>query len=288
ATNDLVYGVEGSAHIIDEEDFGMTVSSENISLFLNNNPEGSAVFTQWYKNNTHLVAYNNQVILDADLFDIGDYVYAVSWYEINSKRSNMLTSQFYKVDHSIPVISSVVLSPDPATTKSNLSVSVGAVDADGDTIQFRYAWLRNNNVISGQKSNVLSNSYFNAGDQIQVEVTPYDGIAFGAAKKSSALTIRSTSSSKSIYETDYTPPENITDIVLVSGENTITISWKDSVSDDFEGVYIYRSENNQNMGFIPYEFVEKGVEQFTDTNVAVNTVYHYKFVAKDTSGLNYQ
>jgi Putative Ig domain len=91
-----------------------------------------------------------------------------------------------------PVIRSVSISPTPVVLSDPLTVRIEAQDSDLDTIQFRYRWLVNGNVVTGQTMETLSPDVLKRGDQVIVEVIPFDGIIEGAALRSASASVINT------------------------------------------------------------------------------------------------
>ena len=82
----------------------------------------------------------------------------------------------------IPTSPVVSISPNPATTTEQLSVSIDtpSSDPEGNTINYTYEWLRNNIVQSSQNSSSISAADTAKGETWKVRVTPNDGIVDGA------------------------------------------------------------------------------------------------------------
>jgi hypothetical protein len=90
------------------------------------------------------------------------------------------------IDNSIPSISDVSISPNPASTTSTLTCSAsGFSDADGDADASTIEWTVNGS--SAGSSTTLS-SGFSGGDDVVCTVTPYDGEDIGTPL-SDSLTI---------------------------------------------------------------------------------------------------
>ncbi|UCD83262.1 MAG: hypothetical protein JSU92_08015 [Deltaproteobacteria bacterium] len=83
------------------------------------------------------------------------------------------------ISNSIPEITSMRVTPDPAYSNSDLTVAVEARDRDDDTVSFTYQWTKNDEVIPEENSNTLVSSNFVKGDVIRVTATPTDGEAEG-------------------------------------------------------------------------------------------------------------
>ena len=88
-----------------------------------------------------------------------------------------------------PEVSGITLSPDPVLTNDVISISATTSDSDGDSVTLSYSWLINGNFISETGDTLSGISWFDKGDQIQVEVTPNDGAVNGNTTLSSAITV---------------------------------------------------------------------------------------------------
>ncbi|MDP6935535.1 MAG: PKD domain-containing protein, partial [Myxococcota bacterium] len=90
-----------------------------------------------------------------------------------------------------PVVQSVVLEPDPVRTNDVLIATVDVTDADGDEVTLAYQWSVNGGVIDSLGS-ALDGSNFEKGDQVAVQVTPFDGEASGVAVTGGPVTVVNT------------------------------------------------------------------------------------------------
>ena len=102
-----------------------------------------------------------------------------------------------------PTIKSISILPSPATLAGPLTVRVEAQDVDSDTISFRYRWLANGKVISGQTQQSLPPTLLKRGDQLTVEVTPFDGTIDGTPFLSTPVPITNTSPILSSLSVDF-------------------------------------------------------------------------------------
>ncbi|HSF67648.1 MAG TPA: putative Ig domain-containing protein [Nitrospiraceae bacterium] len=91
-----------------------------------------------------------------------------------------------------PVVKEVAILPTPVVLSSPLTVRVEAQDLDLNTLTFRYRWLVNGQVIAGQTRESLQPELLKRGDQVAVEVTPFDGTIEGAAFRSAAVSVVNT------------------------------------------------------------------------------------------------
>jgi hypothetical protein len=79
------------------------------------------------------------------------------------------------VDNSPPSIRSVEITPERPYSRTQLGVAVKAHDPEGNPIQYRYQWMRNDRDIAGAHAKILASEHFGKGDSISVRVTPSDG-----------------------------------------------------------------------------------------------------------------
>ena len=91
-----------------------------------------------------------------------------------------------------PVVKDVSILPSPLTLSRPLTILVEAQDPDLNTITFRYRWLANGKTISGQTKESLPPELLKRGDQVMVEVTPFDGMIEGAPFRSVAVPVINT------------------------------------------------------------------------------------------------
>jgi Putative Ig domain len=91
-----------------------------------------------------------------------------------------------------PVVKSVAILPTPLVLSDPLTILVEAQDPDLNTINFRYRWLANGKVITGQTQESLLPDLLKRGDQVMVEVTPFDGTIEGAPFRSAPVPVMNT------------------------------------------------------------------------------------------------
>lgn len=83
-------------------------------------------------------------------------------------------------DNHPPVVRSAVIVPSPLTLSEPLTVQVDAQDLDLDNISFRYRWSVNGHVVAGETKESFPVESLKRGDQVGVEVRPFDGKVEGA------------------------------------------------------------------------------------------------------------
>mgnify|MGYP001058423046 CR=1 FL=1 len=85
----------------------------------------------------------------------------------------------------------VGISATPKDWRSGLKVEVTPVaeDADGDSVEFRYQWLINDEADPLLTDSVLPADRNRRGDRVQVLITPFDGTAEGPVYRSYAMPV---------------------------------------------------------------------------------------------------
>jgi hypothetical protein len=77
--------------------------------------------------------------------------------------------------NSPPTITSVTLLPERPNRENDLSLVLQSQDPDGDLVNYRYQWIKNDIEMAGESGNVLRAGNFSKGDIFQVRVIPSDG-----------------------------------------------------------------------------------------------------------------
>ncbi|WP_455371835.1 hypothetical protein, partial [Petrachloros mirabilis] len=78
-----------------------------------------------------------------------------------------------------PVVRSATIVPSPVTLATAPTVRVEAQDVDRNALSFKYRWLVNGQVLAGQTKETLPPELLKRGDQVAVEVLPFDGSVDG-------------------------------------------------------------------------------------------------------------
>ncbi len=82
-------------------------------------------------------------------------------------------------DNQPAVILSARLQPDPLTRREPITVIVEAKDPEGGAVRLTHQWYLNGEPLEGQIKSALSPSLVDLGDQVSVEITPYDAKGAG-------------------------------------------------------------------------------------------------------------
>ena len=132
--------------------------------------------------------------LDASAYAKGDTVQVAVTPTDGDDRGTTIVSGTATVQNTLPVVTALALSPDPAYTTTPLTATPTASDADGDSLSYLYAWFVQDEGSGGfvrqsTTSSVLSASLFDKDDKVYAEVTALDGDGSSAAFRSATLTI---------------------------------------------------------------------------------------------------
>ncbi len=99
------------------------------------------------------------------------------------------------IENTLPVVSSVTLTPTTVFTNDTLTANAVSSDPDGDSVTLRYRWFKDGVEIAGATGSSLSGALrgsFDRDDVVTVEVTPNDGVTDGASVVSAGVTVRNT------------------------------------------------------------------------------------------------
>lgn len=96
------------------------------------------------------------------------------------------------VGDAVPVVDSVTIDPDPATTNTVLTAVYSGSDADGDALTYSFAWLVNGVAAGGDVAALDGSTDFSKGDSVTVTVTANDGATDSASVASAARIIDNT------------------------------------------------------------------------------------------------
>jgi hypothetical protein len=94
-----------------------------------------------------------------------------------------------EIANTAPEITSGTLEPSPLTTNARVSVSLTSFDGDGDLVDYSYAWHVNGDPAGGDSRSLEGDVWFDKGDEVSVEVTPFDGHAFGVTETVGPITV---------------------------------------------------------------------------------------------------
>lgn len=157
-------------------------------------PEGYAL--EWSVNG---VLVESSLTLDGLHFDKGDVVSCSAAPDDGEAVGEAVESEAVVIGNSAPTVGAAMLSTTSPTEGDTLSVSlVGAVDDDGDSISYTYAWF-----VDGRPaatSATVSGAEYSRGQEVYVDVTPWDGEVYGATVRSDVATVQNAAPSVSSVE----------------------------------------------------------------------------------------
>jgi alpha-tubulin suppressor-like RCC1 family protein len=144
----------------------------------------TAFSVSWYVNN--LLVISEDTLDGATYFEKGDAVYAKVKGDDGFDTGSNFTTDTITIGNTAPSITSVSISPDPATVTHSLDCSYsGFNDPDGDSDASTFEWLING-TSAGSTSSLTDG--FVKGDSVKCKVTPSDGSDTGT-KSSATITV---------------------------------------------------------------------------------------------------
>ncbi len=143
---------------------------------------------QWERNGKDIDGAEDET-LDSINFVKGDVIRVRVTPDDGRLKGETFRSEEQIISNSIPEITSIRVTPDPAYTNSNLTAAVEVRDQDDDPIGFSYKWIKNDEVIPEENANTLNNSNFVKGDIVRVLVTADDGEVKGSPQSSQPMII---------------------------------------------------------------------------------------------------
>lgn len=147
----------------------------------------------WEKNNQLIGELNSQRI-DGSRFKKGDAIRVKVVPQGGEAKGKAFYSEPVIIQNAVPIVASIKIKPDKSIGKKDTLIAAAeGKDPDGDTISFKYQWLKSGaEEIKGANSNSLSLVSFKRGDFVNVKVTANDGIADGEAVTSGPVAIVNT------------------------------------------------------------------------------------------------
>jgi len=125
-----------------------------------------------------------------------------------------VTSDVATAVNSLPVVTSLLVSPTTIYTDSDLVGSAATSDGDGDSVSLSYAWYVDGSVVGGSSDTLAGDTWFDKGQSVHLVVTPNDGESDGATAASSASTVLNTLPTAPTIGITPTEPEGGTDDLL--------------------------------------------------------------------------
>jgi len=177
-----------------------------------------------------------------------------------------------------PLSPEVLILPQNPTVETELKAFIkkSSLDYDGDSIQYRYIWSKNGNVLTEVTQGTLNPKYFKRGDLIKVEVIPNDGLVDGKSAFSETKIVNAVPS---------IPVVHIARGILSSQEEAKIVIDKESSDPDGDTV-VYKTEwykNGKRIQSLDDRLDTKGYpfKKHEKWNVRI-----YAFDKIDKSGIN--
>ena len=204
---------------------------------------------QWTDQTGSVISTSNTLQLSAQTVGPGDQIQcqAIATDSDNATDSDTAT---VNVENSLPEVTDLHLDPLGAKTNDTITASTSTIDADGQTVSVNYEWHVidfatgiDSTVQTGSNTTLSGITEFDRDDEVYVIATPFDGIDYGLAVTSTAITIENSSPEIPTISITPTPATNSTDLVCsvdVASQDddgdTITYSyeWKDATGSSFQ------------------------------------------------------
>jgi hypothetical protein len=185
----------------------VAITPDNVSsattLTANVSSSDPATFSyQWLQNGTPIAGATSSVLQLSTLTVAAGNTFSV---EVTPAEGALTGAQFTSgalevastspIVIDTPVVNSIVVSPDSATSATTLTATPTATDPQGNPVTYTYQWYQNNQAISGATSQSVSlgSLTVSAGDQFSVAVTPNNGVISGQTAVSDPTTVATAS-----------------------------------------------------------------------------------------------
>ena len=127
--------------------------------------------------------------LKAEYVRKGDFIAVTVRAKQSGGNGDEQTSDAVIIGNTQPVANFSGVEPGRPMSGEKLKARGVGYDHDRDTVTFVYQWIVNGEPVVGQDEQSLATSHFRRGDQVQVEVTPYDGEEFGMTLRSAPVVV---------------------------------------------------------------------------------------------------
>ncbi len=164
-----------------------TVFSCEPSGWLDPDPADSEGYVfQWFVGGSPVASTAS---VDGSVFNRDDVLHCEATPTDGEAEGEILTSSTVTVSNTPPTLTSATLSPAAAVETDVLLVAaVGFADADGDPPGYTYAWYVGGAPVATSGPS-LGGDWFSKGDDVYVEVTPFDGTTGGAHVTTNTVTV---------------------------------------------------------------------------------------------------
>ena len=143
---------------------------------------------EWRVNTFLVVGADTDTLSSAD-FVKGDSIEATAFPDDATDLGVPVVSVTTVAQNSLPILTSVNLTPVSPDILSILTCDPVVIDLDTDNVTYTYAWYVGGYIDLAQTTNTLQAPAFGAGQQIYCEVIPNDGEADGAMMQSNQVAV---------------------------------------------------------------------------------------------------
>jgi len=241
-----------------------------------------SVVYDWYVDGT-FVSSGSSTLDGATAFDKGQSVYVEATPDDGTDFGTAVSSSVVTVGNTAPEITTVAISPDPATPSDTLICSYGGYsDADGDADSSSIAWDVGGSPAGTGSS--LSGAFVD-GDTVTCTVTPSDGTDSGTARSDAIAITADPNTPPQVTAVTISPSSPDTDDVLTASASTtdadgdtvtVTYDW------DVDGGYVYTGTTLDGATFFdrdqtvdvtatPHDGTEFGTAMSASTVTVVNS-----------------
>jgi len=143
---------------------------------------------RWFVNGKE-VSGESSTTLSPERLKRGDRVSVEATPHDGKVAGPSLRSSEVLVGNTPPTIQTVTLEPQEPKVGDIIKAELDGADPDGDSIQYKYIWRRNDQVVITGEQNTLDSAGFSRGDTVSVLVVPHDQGGDGKEARSQSVTI---------------------------------------------------------------------------------------------------
>jgi hypothetical protein len=138
---------------------------------------------RWEQNGQVLQGEEGAILTAGRRFSKGDTIM------VTARDQRVAASATVTIGNTPPTVTSITLTPEVVSRGIDISATPAGHDADGDPVQFVYAWSVNGNELPDAGA-VLRGDRFKRGDRVSLSVTPSDGEGTGAPMMTSPILVQ--------------------------------------------------------------------------------------------------
>lgn len=284
--------------------------------FVDPDNDGDESTYAWYKNDILIAGQTGTTLLSSNFVKGDSIIFQIRPFD-GSVFGSRINSSAIIINNSIPTISYIELSPSSPTSSDNITLNYTYYDYDNDNNQSTVTWLVND-IIVAYNITILTSGNFTDSDNVSVQITPYDGTAYGIMQsanvqigntapvvsnisivQTTAYTNTTLTGTYDYYDADLDPDNSqfvwLKNGFVISGQNTTSLSGTNFVKGDnitFRVIaYDGKSTGNtitsspitiQNTAPVVSNINITNINIYTDTIIN----YNYTFYDEDSDGNN--